>query len=176
MYEFDGQGRIVRETSLDGKTRIDDTTTKTDTSWRYDPANNKWRYYVKDETGNTRYLRSEARGIDYNGQIYYYIFDENGFMKTGLTEFNGDTYYLQEAGPLKGTVYVGTTTLLGKEMTFDGQGKLVKTNEKKNMKVMSVAEAKVNAYPVGENGDPKEAKATVAASPSNKFTAKVMKQ
>ena len=125
-YEFDNQGRIIKETSVSG-TKVDNE--NADISWKYDPITNNWKYYEKDETGNVRYLQNEARGIDYKGKVYYYIFDENGNMQTGLTKFNGDMYYLQESGPLKGTVYVGKLELGGTQYVFDTDGKLVSSSK-----------------------------------------------
>jgi hypothetical protein len=47
-------------------------------------------------------------------------------MKTGLTEYNGKTFYLQEGGLLQGAVYTGDLLKDGKVYSFSATtGELV---------------------------------------------------
>ena len=171
MYDFDAQGRVIKETNLNGG----DTDSKNiGSAWEYDPANDKWRYYEEDATGNKQYLKNTVRGIKYNDQTYYYMFDENGYMRTGLVNYRGDVYYLQENGALKGSVFVGILTIGGKHYTFDEQGKYVGVIDT-SIRALTNTEKKVDAYPVGENGDPNEGKHQTGASPLKTFAAKVFK-
>ena len=115
-YKFDEQGRVIEEI----KDIVDEAG-----EWDYDPQTDTWMYAEKDSFGNKQYLRNGAFAIPVQNNIRYYVFDENGKMKTGLTQFQGKTYYLQETGALKGSVYTGPVILGNMYYNFDGTGSLV---------------------------------------------------
>lgn len=56
-------------------------------------------------------MTSGIYSIPYLSSIYDYIFDEEGNAQTGLTKYNGNTFYLLEGGLLEGTMYTGDITL-----------------------------------------------------------------
>ncbi|MBR3288976.1 MAG: hypothetical protein IKI71_04365, partial [Lachnospiraceae bacterium] len=108
-YIFDGSGRIIMEI----KNIVDN-----DGAWYYIPEVNKWVYIRTFPDGTHEGLKDGVYAIPALDGIYYYIFDEEGYMKTGMTEYNGRTYYLQEIGLLQGTVYTGDLVRDGKVYSF----------------------------------------------------------
>ena len=108
-YIFDEFGRIIMEI----QNIIDNGGT-----WEYVSDVNKWRYNKLNADGTTTVLKDGSYAIPTLDGIYYYIFDENGYMKTGLTEYNGQTFYLQEEGLLQGAVYTGDLLRDGKVYSF----------------------------------------------------------
>ena len=121
-YLFDDSGRITSETAEGNAVAF----TGSDKGWRYDPVNNTWSYYAIDNEGKVNTYRDGAYPIAAaDNNTYYYVFDENGLMKTGFVEYNGNTYYLREEGALKGSVYTGTLTLNNKNYIFDASGAMV---------------------------------------------------
>ena len=144
-YEFDGEGRVIKETGL-----TNGVTKDVDSAWEYDPVKNKWRYYDINADGERLYIKNKVHKLPIGGTDYYYMFDEEGYMKTGLTTYNGDTYYLEEEGSLKGTIYVGEKMIGGKKYVFNGEGKLVTGNNEnlllKTNKEKEVARENNNLY------------------------------
>ena len=113
-YVFDESGRVISET------------TETKTQWVYNPKNNKWAYWVTDANGNQSYYKDGAYPIKgAYGQTYYYIFDQEGYMRTGFVEYNGKTYYTAESGIMKGVIMTGNQIINGKKYTFDSSGAMI---------------------------------------------------
>ena len=56
-------------------------------AWLMDGAG--WHYRE-----NGVLVKNAWRKLSYNGTSYWYLFDENGTMKTGWAEWNGERYYL----------------------------------------------------------------------------------
>ena len=56
-------------------------------AWLMDGAG--WHYRE-----NGVLVKNAWRKLGYNGENYWYLFDENGTMKTGWAEWNGERYYL----------------------------------------------------------------------------------
>ncbi|MBR4314807.1 MAG: hypothetical protein IKP66_07860, partial [Lachnospiraceae bacterium] len=82
-------------------------------SWRIDPI-----------TASRTYILSDGdREIPVNGSVslggLYYVFDREGVMQTGFIKYRGNYYYLQEEGPMMGTVYLGYKELGGAKLLFD---------------------------------------------------------
>ncbi|MBR3288996.1 MAG: hypothetical protein IKI71_04465 [Lachnospiraceae bacterium] len=121
-YVIAGSGKIIEE--------ILNITDNTGT-WLFDSTMNRWKYVKKNEDNTTSALTAGVYAIpNYNG-IYYYIFDNNGYMMTGLVEFEGKTYYLQEEGVLTGAVFTGELIVGDEIYTFDSStGELI---DKKNL-------------------------------------------
>lgn len=116
-YIFDPSGKIIMEI----QNIIDNGG-----AWDYKADVNKWTYSKINADGTTTMLKDGAFAIPTLDGIYYYIFDENGYMKTGLTEYNGQTFYLQEEGLLQGAVYTGDLLKDGKVYSFSSTtGELV---------------------------------------------------
>ena len=127
LYTFDEGGRVVSEVAV--KATVENN--KVDGSWQYTPTTDSWKYYIKEPNGQVTYYRDGVFPIEYLGQKYYYAFDKQGNMKTGLLEYQGNTYYMAEEGTFKGAAYVGSVTLSGKEYVFGEGGRLVKGGETK---------------------------------------------
>ena len=125
LYTFDEGGRVISEVEV----KSVDENNKEDASWQYSPKTDSWKYYIKEPDGKVTYYMDGIYPIEYLGQKYYYAFDKQGNMITGLFEYNGNTYYLTENGKLKGTVYVGFITLEGTNYLFGEDGRRVKTDE-----------------------------------------------
>ena len=120
-YIFDEQGRVIDEIrnnppqqdpasssdlDADGLTR---EYADNDTGfWEYEPEDDTWMYAELDEDKNKHYIKGTAYPIKTLGNVLYYIFDKNGKMLTGFTEYNNNIYYLHEKGDLKGSVYTGS--------------------------------------------------------------------
>ncbi|MBR4315223.1 MAG: hypothetical protein IKP66_09965, partial [Lachnospiraceae bacterium] len=116
-YIFDQSGKVIMEI----KNIIDNAG-----AWEYKADVNKWVYNKIDADGTITMLKDGVFAIPTLDGIYYYIFDENGYMKTGLTEYNGQTFYLQEEGLLQGAVYTGDLFKDGKVYSFSSTtGELV---------------------------------------------------
>ena len=116
-YIFDEKGKVVMEI----QNIIDNGG-----SWEYNSDTNKWIYNKLNEDGTYTTLKDGAYAIPVLNGIYYYIFDEDGNMMTGMTKYNGHTFYLQETGLLKGTVYTGDIEIDGNVYTFSpSTGELV---------------------------------------------------
>ena len=131
-YTFDTQGRLVDGTLLS----FADNNSNNDVSlpvfgtWEYIPDSKSWYYYRTDDYGNKQYLKDGVYKINVRGENYYYMFDENGKMKTGLIKYNGNTYYLQEYGMNQGAVYAGEITIKGIPYVFNEQGIMISSMNK----------------------------------------------
>ena len=122
LYEFDSNGRIISETQINEEDNG---------MWFYEPETDDWKYLVQTVDGSLTYLMNETAAIPYMGQVYYYMFDEKGNMRTGFNDVNGKTYYLMESGALKGSIYVGELTVGDTVFTFNTEGVLVETSHSK---------------------------------------------
>ena len=122
LYEFDINGRIISETQINEEDNG---------MWFYEPETDDWKYLVQAVDGSLTYLMNETAAIPYMGQVYYYMFDEKGNMRTGFNDVNGKTYYLMESGALKGSIYVGELTVGDTVFTFNTEGVLVETSHSK---------------------------------------------
>ena len=124
-YLFDDTGRIISEVA-ENNFQIKNTKFKVGGNWEYDPVNNIWSYHVLQNNGIVVDYKDGIYPIEtQDNRIYYYIFDKEGKMLTGLTNYKGNTYYLIESGALKGSVYIGTLTLNNKTYIFDAAGVMV---------------------------------------------------
>ncbi|MBR4314465.1 MAG: InlB B-repeat-containing protein, partial [Lachnospiraceae bacterium] len=118
-------------------------------NWIYDKETNKWKYYVEDGNDqNNIYVLSGALDsnsftnenktyedskfvkdgfyiINWLNDKYYFRFDDKGYLMTGFTTYNGNTYYLEENGILKGAMVTGDKIIDGKYYKFNEQGILV---------------------------------------------------
>ena len=122
-YTFDSTGKIISEKAVTNNETVEGHS-KVD-SWEFDPLNNSWKYFEVDASGNRTYLKNTAKEINTNCGSSWYIFDENGNMKTGLTEYKGNIYYLQETGANRGAITTGVIVLNGISYTFDSAGCMV---------------------------------------------------
>ncbi|MBR0038590.1 MAG: hypothetical protein IJP71_01135 [Lachnospiraceae bacterium] len=140
-------------------TKKDEVTIKRDAvivggQWVYDNVNGKWMYYFNSYVTNNvidnlfpngdsgihvgtsltdsrRYLKNGIYQIYYNGQAYFFRFDEKGHMVTGISEANGNQYYFNERGVLEGTMQLNPIVLGSKKIVFDVYGRAVREiNEK----------------------------------------------
>ena len=93
-YTFDIFGRVISSFDMDVNQGI----------WEYNPNENKWKYFVPDTNGKITYYKDGMASILYNGRVYTYAFDENGFMYVGNFTYKGNTYYAEENGPFKGQI------------------------------------------------------------------------
>ena len=124
QYTFDANGKILTEIPVASAVGLSNTSSSV--NWKYDPVSNQWKYASADANGQVTYYQSGAYPIQAeDGNIYYYVFDDSGNMKTGLTEYQGKTYYLREDGPLRGAVWTGKITLNNKEYEFGENGELI---------------------------------------------------
>ena len=118
--------------------------------WQYMKNNGKWMYYlnVSDNavesafpdgdasiyvgmagTDMRGYMRNGIYQIYWNGSPYYFRFDENGFMVTGLSEIDGDYYYFEESGVLKGAMRFAPMSIGSKKYIFDVYGRIVREQD-----------------------------------------------
>ena len=126
LYTFDGQGKLKSAEKL-----VDESDKMVENgAWEYTPNGNNWAYYTIDEYGHKNYLKNGLFIIELNGKNYSYIFDKSGIMITGLTRYNGNTYYLQEKGDNRGAAYVGEIKIKGISYVFDRNGVMIKSMEK----------------------------------------------
>ena len=96
------------------------------TGWLLNVNNNSVQYIEQNQTGQVMPLANTYRRLYSNGGYYDFIFDSLGNMKTGLTEFNGNVYYLEENGINKGAVTVGERIINGTKYIFGNDGTLQK--------------------------------------------------
>lgn len=131
-YIFDSQGRLIDGTLLSSidNPNNDDVSLPVFGTWEFNPDNRSWYYYRTDDYGNRQYLKDGVYKINVRGENYYYMFDENGKMKTGLIKYKGNTYYLQEYGMNQGAVYVGEITIKGVPYVFNEQGIMISSMNK----------------------------------------------
>ena len=117
--------------------------------WVYDRMNKKWMYYLNSNvsenvvdslfpngdsgifvgmsaTDTRRYLKNGIYQIYYNGESYFFRFDENGYMITGLSEANGSYYYFTESGVLEGAMQLDPIVMGDKKIIFDVYGRIVR--------------------------------------------------
>lgn len=130
-YTFDTQGRLVDGTPISfADNSNNDVSLPVFGTWEFNPDNRSWYYYRTDDYGNRQYLKDGVYKINVRGENYYYMFDENGRMKTGLIKYKGNTYYLQEYGMNQGAVYVGEITIRGVPYVFNEQGIMINSMNK----------------------------------------------
>ncbi|MBR1453751.1 MAG: hypothetical protein IJ593_03805 [Lachnospiraceae bacterium] len=94
-------------------------------SWYYDDQKNDWHFVHIDMYGNVGFLKNGCYKINTYGDSYYYMFDNNGSLITGLVRYNGNTYYFQETGLNRGSLYVGQIKINGITYEFDESGKMI---------------------------------------------------
>ena len=94
------------------------------TGWLLNVNNNSVQYMEQTQTGQVMPLTNTYRRLYSNGGYYDYIFDSLGNMRTGLTEFNGNVYYLAESGVNKGAVTIGEQVINGTKYVFGNDGTL----------------------------------------------------
>ena len=131
-YIFDSQGRLIGGTLLSSidNPNTDDVSLPVFGTWEFNPDNRSWYYYRTDDYGNRQYLKDGVYKINVRGENYYYMFDEDGKMKTGLIKYKGNTYYLQEYGMNQGAVYSGEITIKGVPYVFNEQGIMISSMNK----------------------------------------------
>ena len=116
-YTFNGEGAVISELTLGDASQG---------QWERDSSNGKWKYYSLDASGAKRYFTNGIFDIKaQNNKTYKYIFDENGYMRTGFVQHQRKTYYCVESGDLQGTVITGLTNINGTVYLFDNNGVLV---------------------------------------------------
>ena len=93
-YIFDVFGKVISSFATNVSQGI----------WEYNPSENKWRYFVPDTDGKITYYKDCMEAILYNGNVYTYAFDENGYMQVGNFIYKGNAYYAEENGMFKGSV------------------------------------------------------------------------
>ena len=93
--------------------------------WKYDVNTNNWSFYLTEKYADGTKVEKAAKGwtvID--GE--YYCFDEKGGLITGLVEYEGNYYYLDENPERRGRMFTGTLEYEGNTLYFDPYtGKLV---------------------------------------------------
>ena len=130
-YTFDTQGRLTNGALLSlANNSNNDVSLPIFGTWEFRPENRSWYYYRTDDYGNRQYLKDGVYKINVRGENYYYMFDENGKMKTGLIKYKGNTYYLQEYGMNQGAVYVGEINIKGVPYIFNEQGIMINSMNK----------------------------------------------
>lgn len=86
--------------------------------------NNKW-YHLNEATGimNTGWFKDKDNR-------WYYLDEQNGDMKIGWIQLNGIWYYLEpDSNGYMGSCYMNcTTTIDGKEYTFDANGHMLENS------------------------------------------------
>ena len=118
--------------------------------WQYINTNRKWMYYLNapdyaieslfpgeepeiyvamSGTDMRGYMKNGIYQIFWNGAPYYFMFDENGFMVTGLKEVDGDYYYFREDGILKGAMQFEPIVVGNKKLIFDIYGRIVRQQD-----------------------------------------------
>ncbi len=81
--------------------------------------------WVRDEAGwhfreNGVLVKNAWRKLEYNGESYWYLFDENGTMKTGWAEWRGEKYYLNPVSDgWMGRMLTGWQEIDGKRYYFE---------------------------------------------------------
>jgi hypothetical protein len=81
--------------------------------------------WVRDEAGwhfreNGVLVKNAWRKLEYNGESYWYLFDENGTMKTGWAEWKGEKYYLNPVSDgWMGRMLTGWQEIDGKRYYFE---------------------------------------------------------
>lgn len=68
-------------------------------SWNWIKSDGIW--YYQDSEGRNTYGWKQIQESG-GGDDHWYFFNKKGQMQTGVLEINGEIYYLQETGPLKG--------------------------------------------------------------------------
>lgn len=99
-------------------------------SWYFDENTRNWYFLHIDMYGTVDFLKSGCYKIYSLGETYYYMFDETGAMLTGLIRYNGGTYYFQETGLNRGSLYVGRIDLNGITYEFGKNGKMYRAMDK----------------------------------------------
>ena len=118
--------------------------------WQYNTNMRKWMYYLDGPehaikslfagddaelymamsgTDLRGYMRNGIYQIYWNGAPYYFKFDENGFMVTGLCQIDRDYYYFTEDGILKGAMQFAPMTVGNKKYIFDVYGRIVREQD-----------------------------------------------
>lgn len=125
LYSFDDSGRLKSVRRSDS---YQDNTPVLTGTWEYNLDIQKWRFSQTDANGTRVYLKNGFYRIKNNdGKSYYYLFDSDGNMRTGLVKYAGNTYYLQESGKYIGARYSGNIIINNIPYTFDADGKMIST-------------------------------------------------
>ena len=107
--------------------------------------------WVRDEAGwhfreNGVLVKNAWRKLEYNGESYWYLFDENGTMKTGWAEWKGEKYYLNPVSDgWMGRMLTGWQEIDGKRYYFE-------TVPGNNQGRMYRSEGTPDGYYVGADG------------------------
>ncbi len=81
-----------------------------------------WWYSYTDGS----YPKNDWRQLEWNGNTYWYFFDQDGWMVTGWLEWNGRKYYLNPvSGDNQGYMFTGRHVIDGTEYYFDESGALI---------------------------------------------------
>lgn len=72
---------------------------RTESSWHWLEVDGTWYYQDSDGRNTYGWKQIQESG---GGDDHWYFFNKKGQMQTGVQEVNGEIYYLQETGPLKG--------------------------------------------------------------------------
>ena len=104
-------------------------------------------WYINPVTGDRSYVISDkAKMVAVAGKVFInglgYIFDEYGFMKTGITKFRDDYYYLKIEDPGKGSISQAVIDIDGKTLTFGLNGVLENKDIVKTLDGVSINEVK----------------------------------
>ena len=113
-YLFNNQGVLVAQ--------VNETANRT--GWVQNTQTDGWQYLETNQMGQVLPLTNTYRRLESNGWYYDYIFDSKGNMQTGLTQYNGYIYYLEEKGANIGTVQTGERIIDGSTYVFGSDGTL----------------------------------------------------
>ena len=91
-------------------------------SFVLDPATNKMKI-------SNQSLKAGFYNIDTGTGGAMYCIDENGNMKTGLVEYQGNYYYMDERQANLGRMFVGEVMIGNFKFVFDSSGKCVSGKE-----------------------------------------------
>lgn len=94
-------------------------------TWYYSPSADNWKYLYNN--GNVavgwNQLSWTFNGVTRND---WYYFNNDGWMSSGLTKLDGNTYYLNPVSDgFKGAMITGTADVNGSQMTFASSGELL---------------------------------------------------
>ena len=126
--------------------------------WAYDNVHKKWMYYFSSNvtdnvidnlfpnadagiyvglstTESRLYLKNGIYQIYYKGESYFFRFDENGYMVTGLSEANGSQYYFIEQGVFEGAMQFDPMVVGNKKIIFDAYGRIVREADQRTGEV-----------------------------------------
>ena len=127
-YDKDTTGRVSYLFNQQGILVAQVNEASNATGWIQNTQTDGWQYLERSIDGRVLPLTNTYRRLETNGGYYDYIFDSKGNMQTGLTQFNGNIYYLEEKGPHIGTVQIGEQIINGEKYIFGSDGTLRSKN------------------------------------------------